>query len=270
MRELHEELGIRAIVGRRRIAVASGAIFLDVYEVTGFAGTVHSRERQRLAWIAPERIDRKWLPIADRPVVSSLCLPDRYLITPVPDIRGESRFLAAIETAVDGGIRLVRCACRLVAATIAPLALACAKSAQRRARVLLNGDWQCLRLGLDGVHLPARVACELQDRPLALPFLVGVSCHDRSELAIAAALQADFATLAPVAETASHPEAVPLGWTHAAACLAEAALPVFALGGLGQAEEARALAEGFQGVAAIRAYWPDPRSNADQVAKPPN
>lgn len=260
-RELHEELGIRASVGRRRIAVACGPILLDVYEVAGFDGTVHPREGQRLGWIAPEHIDRDWLPRADRPVVSSLCLPDRYLITPVPDLRQESRFLAAIEAAVGGGIRLVQL--RLPGWSrrqIAPLARHVREICQTAgARVLLNGDWQmaCV-LGLDGVHLPARLARGLRERPLALPMLVGVSCHDRTELANAAAMQADFATLSPVYATASHPESPPLGWERAGACLAEASLPVYALGGLGRADEPRARELGFQGIAAIRGHWPDP------------
>ena len=261
VRELHEELGIRASVGHRRIAVASGPIILDVYEVTGFDGTVHSREGQRLAWIAPERIDRQWLPSADRPVVSSLCLPDRYLIAPVPDMRQESHFLAAIEAAVGGDIRLVQL--RLPGWSrrqIAPLARRVREICQAAgARVLLNGDWQmaCV-LGLDGVHLPARMARGLRERPLASTLLVGVSCHDRTELANAVAMQADFATLSPVCATASHAEAPPLGWERAGACLAEASLPVYALGGLGRADEPRARDLGFQGIAAIRGLWPEP------------
>ena len=56
-RELHEELGIQARVGRRRIAVPSGPILLDVYEIDDFDGSLEAREDQQLAWIAPDRID---------------------------------------------------------------------------------------------------------------------------------------------------------------------------------------------------------------------
>lgn len=259
-RELHEELGIRANVDRRRIAVACGAIVLDAYEVDRFDGILQPRENQRLAWIAPERIDPAWMPAADRPVLSSLRLPDRYLITPVPDRHGESRFLASIEAAMDRGVRLVQLRLpgwsRQHIASLARRVRAICHAAG--ARVLLNGDWQLASvLGLDGVHLPARIARRLEHRPLDAALLVGVSCHDRSELAQAAVIQADFATLSPVCATVSHPGCVPLGWDSAAACLVDASLPVYALGGLGQHDLPQALARGFQGVAAIRAHWPE-------------
>lgn len=257
-RELHEELGIQARVGRRRIAVPSGPILLDVYEIDDFDGSLEAREDQQLAWIAPDRIDPQTLPQADRPVVTSLCLPEHYLITPLPAPDGEPRFLAAIEGALAAGVRLLQL--RLPGWSrqrIAPLARRVREACHAAgARVLLNGDWQlAVVLGLDGVHLPARAARTLLERPLAVPFLVGVSCHDRVELEKAAAIQADFATLGPVCATASHPEASPLGWANASACVDEASLPVYALGGLGRDEQSMALAHGFQGVAAIRGLW---------------
>jgi 8-oxo-dGTP diphosphatase len=260
VRELAEELGIHASVGCRQIAIAIGSIILDVHEIEAFEGSLCPREHQRLAWIAPERIDRACMPAADRPVVASLCLPKRYLITPVPEAGEESRFLAAIEAAAARGIHLIQL--RLPGWSrqrIAPLAREVRDIGHRHgARILLNGDWQLATvLGLDGVHLPARVACSLKARPLPGALLVGVSCHDRAELAQAANLQADFATLAPVHPTASHPAAAPLGWDKARACLADAALPVYALGGLGRDDEVPARAHGFQGVAAIRAWWPE-------------
>jgi 8-oxo-dGTP diphosphatase len=127
------------------------------------------------------------------------------------------------------------------------------------ARILLSEDWQlAAMLGLDGVHLPARVAGALAKRPLADEFLVGVSCHGPEELRHAADLGADFATLSPLKPTASHPGAATLGWEPARAMAAGAAIPVYALGGLDPTCRAKALSSGFQGIAGIRAFWLPP------------
>ena len=61
--------------------------------------------------------------------------------------------------------------------------------------------------------------------------------------------------LGPLAATATHPEAEPLGWARFAALVRTAGLPVYALGGLGPADLDAAWAAGAQGVAAIRALW---------------
>jgi 8-oxo-dGTP diphosphatase len=84
----------------------------------------------------------------------------------------------------------------------------------------------------------------------------GVSCHGADELAHAARIGADFVTLAPVAPTPTHPDARPLGWQRFAALAADASMPVYALGGLGDTDIATARNLGAQGVAAIRAFWP--------------
>jgi 8-oxo-dGTP diphosphatase len=260
-RELHEELGIRVKVGRGRITVPSGRILLDVYEIDSFDGNPQSREGQMLTWIEPGLIERSRLPQADRPVVSSLCLPDRYLITPTPGASGETDFLAALDVALDNGMRLIQLrlpgwARQRVASLARRVRDACRAV---NARVLLNADWQlAAMLGLDGVHLPAHVAGALAKRPLAGEFLVGVSCHDPEELKHAADLGADFATLSPIEPTLSHPEAGSLGWESARVMVAGSAIPVFALGGLGLASGVEALSSGFQGIAGISAFWPRP------------
>ena len=70
---------------------------------------------------------------------------------------------------------------------------------------------------------------------------------------------ADFAVLSPVAATATHPGAVPLGWDGWAAARADHALPVYALGGLGSDDLDVAARHNAQGVAAIRGFWPATR-----------
>lgn len=96
-------------------------------------------------------------------------------------------------------------------------------------------------LGADGVHLPLdvlrewRAASGRRSAPQAGAVqLVGASAHSAAELAEAAALGADYATLSPIFATACKPGAAPLGIAALAAACRESPLPVFALGGIGR------------------------------------
>jgi 8-oxo-dGTP diphosphatase len=123
-----------------------------------------------------------------------------------------------------------------------------------RDSLVLNHDIQLAReLGV-GVHLRAAQLRELRERPLPRTSWVGASCHGAEELDVAAQLGADFATLSPVNATASHPAAAPLGWERFAQLVADARLPVYALGGVGPDDLDRARNAGAQGVAGIRAF----------------
>ena len=118
------------------------------------------------------------------------------------------------------------------------------------ARIVHKGGKKCLahgrialgvmsELGADGLHLPLdilrewRAASGRRSAPQAGAVqLVGASAHSAAELAEAAALGADYATLSPIFATACKPGAVPLGIAALAAACKESPLPVFALGGI--------------------------------------
>src|SRR5690606_7119660 len=160
-RELEEELGIRAGIGRRLIAVPHEGLVLDAWRILDYQGRMHSRESQKLAWIAPDDIDATLLPPADRPIVAALRLPEHYLITPSEAAGDADGLLAAIDRARPAGIRLIQV--RLAGWSRqqrAPLARqARARCGLAGGACLLSSDWQLAELlGLDGVHLPARVA----------------------------------------------------------------------------------------------------------------
>lgn len=97
--------------------------------------------------------------------------------------------------------------------------------------VLVNGRPDVAVLaGACGVQLPAD-GLPLADvrRAFPSPFVVGVSCHDPSELPRAAGGGADFALLAPIYATSGK---AALGAEALDALPVPPALPVFALGGL--------------------------------------
>jgi 8-oxo-dGTP diphosphatase len=84
---------------------------------------------------------------------------------------------------------------------------------------------------------------------------VGASCHDAEELARAADLGLDYALLSPIRPKSPHPGAPHLGWEEFAVLVADARLPVYALGGLGPEDLDQAIDRGGQGIAAIRGFW---------------
>ena len=103
---------------------------------------------------------------------------------------------------------------------------------------------------------PKRNSPRMERRPLPFSQRVGVSCHDAAELAAAVAAGLDFATVSPVAVTASHPAVDALGWDGFQVLAASAGLPVYASGGLAPAQQELARQHGAQGVAGATAFWP--------------
>lgn len=72
---------------------------------------------------------------------------------------------------------------------------------------------------------------------------------------MAAALQADYVLLSPVASTTSHPEHSPMGWERLAQFTSAVDLPIYALGGMTVDDIPIAFAHGAVGIAAISAFW---------------
>jgi 8-oxo-dGTP diphosphatase len=261
-RELAEEIGITVDAAQPLISVPwsypEKRIVLDAWLVDAYSGVVHAREEQPLQWIEIDQLDRLPMPPADAAIVTALQLPDRYLITPMLASGTQRALLDGIERACAAGIRLIQL--RQPEWTLSELEIVASEAqsicACHGAELLLNADWRIAeRCGLAGVHLPARIAARLDARPVSADRWFAVSCHDEAELEHAQRIGADFVTLAPLSPTPSHPDARPLGWPRFARLTARAAVPVYALGGLGPEDIAAARAYGAQGVAAIRALW---------------
>jgi 8-oxo-dGTP diphosphatase len=266
IRELHEELGIEVLSSAPLISLPwhypGKSVRLHALRVTEWRGEPRAREGHLLQWTAVDDMDVATMPPADVPIVAALRLPAYHAITAE---KGSGTFFPARKERRKAGEKNVpdpfwdtlfqlrmpgasRDEVRDVAQRIL------AKSPGVRASLLVNHDIDLAReLGI-GVHLRADQLRSLHERPLLPQAWVGASCHDAQELELAARLSADFATLSPVRATASHPDASPLGWEHFAGLVAEARLPVYALGGVGPGDLPRARGAGAQGVAGIRAF----------------
>lgn len=259
-RELQEELSIEVSAATPLIQVPhqyqDRSILLDVWEVTEFSGEPHGVEQQALRWSAVDALEATEFPAADRPVLSALRLPDRYLITGKAE--GEQDFLNRLERVLEDGIRLVQFrAPELEQGPYLQLAKAVVEKAHRYgAKVLLNGDPAWVeQAGADGIHLNGHRLKALKGRPLEEGMLISASLHNAEEITRAAEIGVDFAVLSAVLPTQTHPDRTPLGWKTFSELVEAAPYPIYALGGVDQGHIAQARLQGGHGVAAIRAFW---------------
>ena len=258
-RELHEELAIDAKQVYRWITrdydYEHAAVRLRFFRVTDWSGELHGRENQAFAWQCVDALTVGPLLPANGPILRALALPTMYGISNAAQV-GSDRFLAQLERALRGGLRLVQIREKtLHEAELAALASrAAALAKQYGAKILVNAPpGAASRIRADGIHLTAAHLLETSTRPDVE--LVGASCHDARELDHAARLGLDFVVLGPLQDTASHPGARTLGWPRFSALIADYPLPVYAVGGLDYSDMKSAWAAGAHGIAAIRAAW---------------
>ena len=261
-RELNEELGIRPTSFEPLISIRheypERRVLLDVWRVTCFWGEPSAREGQVLAWVDRSELHHYTFPEANYPILKALSLPENYLITPEPNSEW-SAFANHLETVLKRGQKLIQLRAKRLASDDY---LALAKQVQRLcarygARLIINGEpeW-AKRLTAHGVQLGGGRLMQYRTRPLSERYLIGASCHNRSELAWANELGADFAVLSPVKETRTHPDSRPMGWEKFQKLCATSNIPVYALGGMVPEDLAKARRCGAQGIAAIRSLWP--------------
>jgi 8-oxo-dGTP diphosphatase len=268
VRELDEELGIAVLSSVPLISLPwhypGKSVRLHALRVLDWHGEPQAREGHPLRWVHPRGIDLAAMPAADAPIVAALRLPAHYVIA--SNDRGLESFLRARTTpepaAADSDsvpplpqallqLRMPD-APREEVRRIASAWLAAVPSL--RERLLVNRDVELAReLGI-GVHLGAMHVRGMRERPLPTGVWVGASCHGAEELELAVRFGVDFATLSPVRATTSHPGTPPLGWDRFAQLVADARLPVYALGGVAPDDLQRAREAGAQGVAGIRAF----------------
>jgi 8-oxo-dGTP diphosphatase len=260
-REIEEEIGIEVLEARPLIRLdhdyLDRRVVLDVWRVLRWSGSPRGREGQPLLWRLPDSLPTLAMPAADAPVVAALRLPDTYLVT--PEVGDENQFLAQLESRIRSGICLVQL--RATSCSEARYAALAARVLASRengsgARILLNAAPEIARqLDADGVHLNSVRLHRCLERPLPRNKWVAASCHNLSDLLQAQRIGVDFAVLGPVLRTASHPDAVPIGWDRFGIEVGSISIPVYAIGGLHPADLPTAWTHGAQGIAAIQGLW---------------
>ncbi|WP_150051369.1 Nudix family hydrolase [Methylomonas rhizoryzae] len=255
-RELHEEVGIEVHHARPLLKIKHRypelAVLLDVWQVVGYSGTPYAREGQAMAWAKPDELSDYRFPAANYPIIAAVRLPDRYAILEGVNCSSISDKLELLK---KQGISLLQFRCKSARTSeISQLHHQVAAFCKSNAITLLgNSDHNFEAHDIDGIHLTARRLVTLNHRPRGFDW-VAASCHNIGELEHAQRIGVDFAVLAPVMPTPTHPDAPALGWSAVSSLVAEINIPVFAMGGLKATDLQRAIAAGCQGMAGISAF----------------
>ena len=264
VRELKEELAISVLAATPLITIKHQypdlSVQLNVFLVEHFSGDAKSFEGQCFKWVNPAELANHAFPAANQPIITAAQLPPYYAIL---DDADESLLLINLQRILARGIKLIQ----LRLKTLPPETIekfvgqAYPLCKQQGASLLINSAVNnAENLAVDGIHLTSRHLMSATQRP-ALPRnaseqaqWVAASCHNLQELQHAQTIGVDFAVLAPVLATKTHPETGPLGWEQFAKLISNINIPVYALGGLSESDLDVGRQAGAQGVAAIRAF----------------
>ncbi|MGH8272778.1 MAG: Nudix family hydrolase [Gammaproteobacteria bacterium] len=283
-REIKEELGVA--VRRAEPLVQFEHAYPDyrvrayLFRVMDWAGEVRGREGQRLIYAEPGTLRELPLLPANRPILAALELPAALMVTPEPEPDDSEdfirRFKHAIENDTVGGaiLRLKISSGRSADWFLREVATSARRSGDphrgraaaeelrggsRRGPSLLQlnvGEVTELPEEFTGLHLPAAALMKLNRRPEVRGW-VGASVHSVEQAAHARELGLDYLVAGSLRETPSHPGAKPIGWSGFDAIVRAAGLPTYAIGGMTLADIPQVRVHWGQGIAAIRAFWPD-------------
>lgn len=262
-RELLEELGIlvkdeiKPLI-KIRHDYADKQVLLDVWEVSCFEGVPFGREGQPLKWVAPMNLLEFDFPAANRPIIDAILLPRYYLIS--PEFSNLQAAQVFFERAVISGFKAIQFRQHQLddqEYTVWARALYNAvASASPNVSLIWNRSLDVLRdLPHTAWHLSATAAQGLASLSESeRPSIVGMSCHSEVELGIAQRIGVNYALLSPVKETQSHIGVAGMGFETFSELIAPLAFPVYALGGMEEADLSLAVSSGAQGIAGISVF----------------
>jgi 8-oxo-dGTP diphosphatase len=262
-RELFEEVGIKILDATPLIRIHHNyndkSVLLDVWNINSFSGEAHGKEGQETRWISQVQLAEYDFPEANAPIIKSLNLPDKYMITGEFDTF-ETLF-EYIKSGIDDGIKLIQFRAPGLNPDIyfryaKKIYEVCEKN---NAKLFLNTSYenylsqQAFRFS-NGLHLNSK---EILNYPVGKKdgFQTSTSVHNLKELKLAEKKNIDFVLLSPVKKTLSHPESKALGWDNFKDMADTTNLPVYALWGMTKADIKVAKRMGAQGIAAIGEFW---------------
>ncbi len=257
VRELNEELDLTVEAFAPLIAIkhhyADLSVQLHVFTVERYSGTPKSRHGQPIRWVAPEELINYDFPAANQPIVTAVRLPPFYAILEDDE---PASLLIKLKKILVKDIKLIQARLKTLPPEQVELFLNQAQvlCKEQDAILLLNSAIpQLNRFNCGGIHLTSADLLACERRPLRAQW-VAASCHNLNELWHAQNIGADFAVLAPVLPTPTHPEARVLGWKNFSRLAGQINLPVYALGGMTLHDLPAAQQAGAQGIAAIRGF----------------
>ena len=181
-----------------------------------------------------------------------------YLITDFMRI-GKSRFLSAVEEALQGGVRALQLREKnLGPRDLLALALEVKSMTQRyNAKLFVNDRADiAIMAGADGVHLTETSVQASEVKNNFPDLFVGVSTHSIEGARLAETQGADFITFSPIYQTPSKSSyGPPQGLDPLRQVTQSVHLPVLALGGITLHRVPECLEHGAFGVAVISDIW---------------
>ena len=271
VREIKEELNLEIINSRPLIRITheyvDKSVCLHVNKILGYKGEATGMEDQIVKWVSFSELSKYDFPEANAPILKSLQLPDKYLIT--GKFADADDYTDKLKKALENNIKLVQLrlkpgSCKDKKELLTILTQTSTLCKQFAAKLMLNipGEYFELvnlnQIEFDGYHLDSKTLGSLSTGSAYMrddKKLLSASCHNKAELQSAIKLNADFVVLSPVQETSSHPEMSALGWQAFSDLIEHIEVPVYALGGVTVEDVETAWNHGAQGVAAISAFW---------------
>jgi 8-oxo-dGTP diphosphatase len=258
-RELQEELAIKPIESAHLITIpwhyAHKSVSLHVWRVTRWRGEPAAQEKQPMRWFSLSELSGLSFPPANKGIVLALTLPQAYSITGA--FIDTDELVSRVKGALSLGAGIIQLRAKLAEAeylaaaqVIFPVIHAAGAQLLLNARVDMQKQFPQA-----GLHVSSDKLWGLCERPVPKDVLFTASVHNLEQMEQAQLLGVDALLLSPVLATQSHPDEPALGWEKAAEWVAQATVPVYALGGVGLPELSQALSCGFQGVAGIGSFW---------------
>jgi 8-oxo-dGTP diphosphatase len=214
---------------------------------------VKSCEGQPFCWVNLDNLVNYKFPAANQPIITAARLPPYYAIL---DDADAAHLLENLNKILNNGVKLIQARLKTLSmdAVKAFIEQAYPLCKAHNAKLLLNSDVAGeRRFDVDGIHLTSQHLMAIDQRPEHKQW-VAASCHNLKELHHAEKIGVDFAVLAPVLATPTHPNAAVLGWDQFTELAANTNLPVYALGGMVRSDLLTAQQAGGQGIAAVRAF----------------
>lgn len=259
-REIFEELGIEVVGAQAyktiRHNYSDKTVILDVWQVDEFIGEPRGVEGQLVKWQRVSQLKVEDFPAANRSIVLSLLLPDKYMIT--GSFKTQDEFANRLENSLKKGISIVQLRCKNCSddeyLSLAVMAQLLCESYQ--AILLLNTTLDVFnQTRAQGLHLSGQRLHEFKSRPVGDTNILSASCHTHDDIEKAKKLNADIILLSPVKETKSHPGVEGIGWEKFEKMISSNEIPAYALGGMTSDDIVQARSAGAQGIAAISNLW---------------